>query len=286
MTTDADSLPGPDAAASFIAARVPGWTPQVGMILGSGLSGLAEAISARTVIDYTDIPGFPRTGVEGHLGRLVLGELAGMRVACLQGRVHVYEGIRPRDIQMLVRTLKRLGCAILVLTNAAGGIRVGMGVGSLMLIADHISLLPFSPLAGPNDESFGPRFPAMDEAYDAELRRLMHRAARGAGVALHEGVYAACIGPNFETPAEVLALARLGADATGMSTVPEAIVANHCGMRVVALSAIVALAAGIARESLTHAQTLAVGADISATLERLVVAFLSLLAKEPGAARA
>jgi xanthosine phosphorylase len=286
MHADADSLPGPDAAASFIAARVPGWSPRVGLILGSGLGGIAEAISARATIAYTDIPGFPRTSVEGHRGQLVLGEFAGVPVACLQGRVHVYEGIAPRDIQIPVRTLKRLGCSILAITNAAGGIRVGMGVGSLMLIADHINLLPFSPLMGPNDDAFGPRFPAMDQAYDPDLRHLMHAAARGASMPLHEGVYVACLGPHFETPAEVLALARLGGDAAGMSTVPEAIVANHCGMRVVAVSAIVAAAAGIARQALSHEQTLAVAAGVSATLQRLLASFLEKLPRETGAGAA
>jgi xanthosine phosphorylase len=281
MKPDADDLPGPDAAASFIAGRVPAWTPRVGLILGSGLGDIAEAIAARAAIAYTDIPGFPRTGVEGHRGRLVLGELGGVPVACLQGRVHVYEGIGPRDIQIPVRTLKRLGCTVLVITNAAGGIRVGMAVGSLMLIADHISLLPFSPLVGANDDSFGPRFPAMDRTYDAELRRLMHAASRKAGVPLHDGVYAACLGPQFETPAEVLALARLGADAAGMSTVPEAIVATHCGMRVVAISAIVSAAAGIAREALTHEQTLAVAAEMGAALQQLLTVFLQMLPHEP-----
>lgn len=277
MSAQADSLPGPETAASFVAARVPGWTPQVGLVLGSGLGDIAEAIAVRAAIPYADIPGFPLTGVEGHAGRLVLGTLGGIPVACLQGRVHVYEGVSPRDIQIPVRTLKRLGCSILILTNAAGGIRVGMGAGSLMLIADHINLLPFSPLMGPNDEAFGPRFPAMDRAYDPALRQQMHAAARAAAIPLHEGVYAACLGPQFETPAEVLALARLGADAAGMSTVPEAIVANHCGMRVVAISAIVAAAAGILRESLSHEQTLAVAAQMSMTLRGLLVRFLEML---------
>jgi len=267
----------PDTAAAAIRARAPGFAPRLGIILGSGLGPIAESINAPTIISYADISGFPQPGVEGHAGKMILGTLGGLPVACLQGRVHLYEGKGAEPIKMLVRTLKRLGCESLLLTNAAGSLRAGMGAGSLMMISDHLNMQPANPLAGPNDEEFGPRFPPMEDAYDPELRRMLARVAGRAGIALGEGVYAAILGPSFETPAEIRAFARLGADAVGMSTVPEAIVARHCGLRVAAISVITNLAAGMG-EPLSHEQTLREAAGAATKLQTLIAGYCEALA--------
>jgi len=253
-------------------------TPRVALVLGSGLGGLADGMDRPVAIDYADIPGFPRPSVEGHAGRLLLGDLGGVAVACLQGRVHLYEGAAGPDVRHYIRTLKLLSCEILVLTNAAGSLRREVGPGSLMLITDHINLQPINPLSGPNDDEFGPRFPALDDAYDRELQTRLRAAARAGGVTLHEGVYLACLGPSFETPAEIRAYGRLGADAVGMSTVPEVIVARHCGLRVAAVSAITNLAVGLGDTPLSHAQTLAVAKQCAGDMQRLLTAFFGRLA--------
>jgi xanthosine phosphorylase len=255
-----------------------GWRPRVGLILGSGLGPVADDIAPVLVLPYDRIPGFPRPSVEGHAGRLVLGTLGGARVACLQGRVHLFEEASAADIRTLVHGLKRIGCEMLLLTNASGSLRPDrIPAGGLMALTDHINMTHFNPLVGPNDERVGPRFPAMDGAYDAVLRDLLHRAADAAGVTLHDGVYVGVVGPSFETPAEIRSFQILGGDVVGMSTVPEVIVARHCGMRVAAISAAVCPAAGLG-PSITHAQTLEVGALCSAQLIRLLPAFLERLA--------
>jgi len=268
------------AAQAILAAldRIqPGWRPRVGLILGSGLNPVADGIDPVLALPYAEIPGFPRPSVEGHAGRLVLGHLGGARVACLQGRVHLFEGAQPADIRILVRSLKLIGCDTLLLTNASGSLRPDtIPAGSLMAIADHINMMHFNPLVGANDEDFGPRFPAMDGAYDPALRRHLHAAADAVGVTLHEGVYVAVPGPTFETPAEIRAFQILGGDVVGMSTAPEVIVARHCGLGVAAISAAVCPAAGLG-PSITHQQTLEVGALCSAQLARLLPAFLQRL---------
>jgi xanthosine phosphorylase len=269
----------PHDAAAAIRARAPGFAPRLGLVLGSGLGPLADGIASAIALSYTDIPGFPRPAVDGHAGSLVLGTLGGLPVACLQGRVHLYEGQGATPVKMLVRTVKLLGCEGLLLTNAAGSLRPDMGAGSLMAIADHINMQSMNPLAGPNDDEFGPRFPPMDGAYDADLRARLRAAAGRAGVALAEGIYAAILGPSFETPAEIRALGRLGADAVGMSTVPEVIVARHCGLRVAAISVITNLAAGMG-DSLSHEQTLREAAGAAARLKAVVAAFCEGLAHE------
>lgn len=254
-----------------------GWRPRVGLILGSGLNPVAERIEPVLALPYAEIPDFPRPSVEGHAGRLVLGLLGGVRVACLQGRVHLFEGAGAPEIRTLVRSLKLVGCDTLVVTNAGGSLRPDtMPAGSLMAIADHINFMHFNPLIGPNDDEFGPRFPAMDGAYDPGLRRLLKDAAAASGGVLHEGVYVGVTGPSFETPAEIRALQRLGGDIVGMSTVPEVILARHCGLRVAAISAAVCPAAGLG-PSITHQQTLEVGALCSVQLGRLLPEFLQRL---------
>lgn len=261
-------------AAAVIAERAPGFTPKVGMILGSGLGGLGDQIADAQAISYADLPGFPEPSVEGHAGRLILGTLGGMPVACLQGRVHLYEGHAPQVVQTLVRTLKVAGCETLIVTNAAGSLRTDVEAGSLMLISDHINMQPVNPLTGPNDDSFGPRFPPMSGAYDEELRNQFKTVAAQLGVTLHEGVFVALLGPYFETPAEIRAFKVLGADSVGMSVAPEVIVARHCGMRVAAISVLTNLAAGLSYEELSHEQTLHFANLAAGDLSRLIVAFL------------
>jgi xanthosine phosphorylase len=272
------------AAESILAAidrQRPGWRPRAGMVLGSGLGPFADSIGDPLALPYGEIDGFPRCSVEGHAGRLVLGSVAGVPVACLQGRVHLFEGAEAEDIRTLVRSLKLIGCEILVLTNASGSLRPDeIPVGGLMAISDHINMMHFNPLVGANDDTVGPRFPAMDGAYDPALRLLLKHAAAKTGIRLSEGVYVGVTGPSFETPAEIRAFQRMGGDAVGMSTVPEVILARHCGLRVAAISAPVCPAAGLG-PSITHEQTLTVGVGCAAQLVRLLPAFFELLADAP-----
>ena len=220
-------------------------TPHAGIILGTGLGGLVEEIDIKATIDYGDIPHFPRSHVVGHHGRLVLGEKHGARCVAMQGRVHLYEGHSAATVALPARVLIALGAKVLIVTNAAGGLNPGWAPGTLMLIRDHIDLLRDHALRGPNDDRLGPRFPDMTRAYAPELRALARDAAAAAGVTLEEGVYVAMPGPTYETPAEVRMLQGLGADATGMSTVPEVCVARHMGARVIGISCITNQAAGI-----------------------------------------
>ncbi len=264
-------------AAAVIAQRAPGFKPTAGLILGSGLGGLGDQITDAQAISYADLPGFPEPSVEGHAGRLILGTLGGISVACLQGRVHLYEGHPPQVVQTLVRTLKVAGCETLIVTNAAGSLRSDVEAGSLMLMSDHINMQPMNPLTGPNDDSFGPRFPPMSGAYDEELRDKFKDVAAQLGITLHEGVFVALLGPYFETPAEIRAFKVLGADSVGMSVVPEVIVARHCGMRVAAISVLTNLAAGLSYEELSHEQTLHYANLAAGDLSRLIIAFLERL---------
>lgn len=270
----------PNAATQVIRAKAPGFHPQVALVLGTGIGALAEAIEGPTVIDYGELPGFPRSAVEGHAGRLVLGNLSGVSVACMQGRVHLYEGHPAADLALPIRALRLSGCETLVLTNAAGSLNAEFLPGSLMMLSDHINMTGTNPLIGANDERFGPRFPDMTMAYDRALRRHFADAATALGITLHEGVYLALLGPNFETPAEIRAFRTLGADAVGMSTVPECLVARHCGMRVAAISTLTNLAAGMTGEELSHEQSLAVGAEAAKDLGRLLPAFLASLSPD------
>ncbi len=270
----------PHKAADFVKKAAPGFTPRVGIVLGSGLGDLAEKIEMVASIDYETIPDFPRSSVEGHAGRLILGRLGGMAVACMQGRVHYYEGVNPQDLALPVRMLKLLGIEILLLTNAAGSFKKKMGPGSLMMIKDHINFTALNPLVGANDDEFGPRFFSMEDAYDPTLRRHLAAVAKELGITLHEGVYLHYLGPNFETPAEIRAFKTLGPDAVGMSTTPEVLVARHCGLRVAAISNITNLAAGMSKTQLSHEQTLECAKIAAADLESLVIVFLETLKRE------
>lgn len=234
-----------DSAADFVRAQTnrdrPSEQPLVGLVLGSGLSLLAESIADAITIPYEHIPHFPASTVAGHAGRLLIGALAGQTVVAMQGRIHLYEGYTAEEITFPIRVMHRLGVETLILTNAAGGLNPNFHVGDLMLLVDHINFVGMAghnPLIGPNIPSFGPRFPSMTETYALSLRRLTLTTARNLQISLRQGVYAYLAGPNFETPAEVRLLRLMGADAVGMSTVPEALVGVHAGMRVLGISTI------------------------------------------------
>ena len=254
-----------------------GTRPRVGVVLGSGLGAVADAVEDATVVPYEELPGFPRPGVEGHAGRAVAGQIGGVPVVALQGRAHVYEGVDVDQIRTPVRALCAAGAEILVVTNAAGSLRADLGPGRLMLIEDHINLTGVNVLAGPNEEELGPRFPSLRDAYDPRLRADMRVAARDLGVDLEEGVYLAVSGPSFETPAEIRAFHTLGADAVGMSTVHETTLARHCGLRVAAVSAITNYAEGMSDEPVSHEQTLRDAARAAADLAPLLTRFVGSL---------
>jgi purine-nucleoside phosphorylase len=242
-----------DDAVRLVRSRAP-TKPLVGVVLGSGLGAWADSLSRAVKVPYADIPHMPLSTVPGHAGNLVVGFAGGVPVACLQGRVHPYEGHPAVRAVFGVRLLARLGCRAAVLTNAAGGIRPDFGPGDFMLLSDHLNLSGMNPLVGPNEDAMGPRFPDMSTAYDPPMRALAHEAAGEVGVALHEGVYAALLGPSYETPAEIRMLQRLGADAVGMSTALEVIALRHMGVRCGAMSCITNLAAGISKVELAHAE--------------------------------
>lgn len=270
MTTDTSKI------ASLRDQLKPGFNAKIGLILGSGLGRLAEQLTHVTVIDYADIPGFPVSSVKGHNGKLHLGYLNNVPVACLQGRVHYYEGVDYHKMRTLIRSLKILGCDTVFLTNSSGSLHEAVGVGEVVAISDHINMQFHNPLVGPNDNEFGDRFVGMENAYDPELRQELHHAAKTQGITLHEGVYVGVLGPAFETPAEIRAYRILGADLVGMSTVADVILARHCGLRVVALAAITNLAAGMHNEQLSHEVTLQ-GAKIAADkMMRLIGEFMTL----------
>lgn len=251
--------------------------PRVAIVLGSGLGGLVAEVEDPDVVPYSDIPEFPQCTVEGHMGRLVIGRLEGTCVAMMQGRAHYYEGYSMQQVTFPIRVFRQMGVGVLIVTNAAGGLNPEFQAGDLMLIADHINLVGMAglnPLRGPNDPELGPRFPDMSRAYDAELRAIAHRVAQRDGIPLREGVYIMLAGPSFETPADIRFLRTIGADAVGMSTVPEVTVARHGGMRVLGISGISNtlspdLAAG-GHDDTTHEEVLAAGKVIAPRLAGLI----------------
>lgn len=242
----------------------------IGVILGSGLGDYAEVLEDAVKLPYSEIPGFPRSTVAGHAGMWCCGTLYGKRVVMMQGRFHYYEGYGMKDVTLSVRVMQKIGVKTLIVTNAAGGVNLGYHPGELMVIGDIFSMTAQNPLIGPNLDAFGPRFPDMSCAFDKELRALAHECANEQGFALREGVYAQMTGPTYETPAEIRMLRTLGADAVGMSTVPEVIVARHGGMRVLGISCITNMAAGILDQPLNHA-------EVTETANRVKGQFRSLL---------
>jgi len=258
-----------DAAVSLVRERG-SVKPRVGLVLGSGLGGLVDELEARVEVPYSDIPGWPVSTAVGHAGVLVLGTLQNVPVAAMVGRAHLYEGVTADRVVFGVRVLGRLGIRSLVVTNAAGGINPDFRPGQLVLISDHVNLQGASALAGPNDESLGPRFPDMSDAYDPELRASAREAAIRLGIDLREGVYAAWLGPQFETPAEIRFMRAIGGDLAGMSTVQEVIAARHMGIRVLGISVVTNPAAGVSAEKIDHEAVLEVGARSAGSLTALV----------------
>ncbi len=251
--------------------------PRIAIVLGSGLGDLADQLEDACSIPYQELPHFAVSTAPGHKGRLVLGRLCGREVLCMQGRLHLYEGYPIQQVVFPIRVMKLLGIQTLILTNAAGGVDLSYTPGDLMLLSDHINFMGQNPLTGPNDERFGPRFHDMGSIYNPELRKLAHQAAGELGFSLHEGVYLGYMGPSYETPAEIRAFRLLGANAVGMSTVPEAIAANHCDMDILAISCITNMAAGILPEKLDENHVIEVANKVGARFQALVRRILELL---------
>lgn len=257
-------------AARFINAKTPARAPRAAIVLGSGLGGVADAIQDAVEIPYEEIPFFMRSTVEGHAGRLIVGSLGGVDVVAMKGRFHYYEGYTMEEVTFPVRVFALMGIRTLVLTNASGSTAPHLGPGTLMAIIDHINMMGDNPLRGANDDRFGPRFPDMTGAYAPDYIGIAHDVAREMGIKLAEGVYLGLRGPSYETPAEVRLFAKLGGDALGMSTVPEAIVARHCQMKLLAISCITNIAAGLTHQEINHEEVMEVGARAGRQLGELI----------------
>jgi purine-nucleoside phosphorylase len=273
-----------DALADVRRALPSGAAPRVGLILGSGLGSFADKLEGAVKLPYREIRGFPVARIVGHAGNLVYGTAGGAEVLALQGRAHYYEGHPIRDVIFPARVLIRAGCKTLVITNAAGGIDPKLTPGEIVILRDHLNLMCVSPLLGDNDDELGPRFPDMSEVYDARLRALAALAGDELGLTLRSGVYAALSGPSYETPAEVRMLRTLGADLVGMSTVPEAIAARHMGARVLGLSCVTNLAAGVSPNALSHEEVTETAARVRGQFEALLAGILGRLSQERGGA--
>lgn len=250
--------------------QLKGFKPQIALILGSGLGALADKIKSPIIIKYSDIKGFPQSTVQGHKGQFVCGTLNGKNVICMQGRIHLYEGHNPQDICQIIKTFKLLGVEKLVVTNAAGSLNPNIKAGSIMMIKDHINLSFTNPLIGPNDDTFGPRFPDMSNAYDKELQKLATEIAKEKNINIEKGVYLMVSGPNFETAAEVKTFGLLGADAVGMSTVPEVISASYCGIKTVGFSVITNMGTGLQTNTQSHDETLSMANKAASNLAVLL----------------
>jgi purine-nucleoside phosphorylase len=268
-------------AAKFIQSRTK-LRPKIALVLGSGLGAFADELSSAKRIPFDEIPGFPRSTVEGHAGQLVIGKLGDIAVAAMQGRVHLYESYSAKEVVFPMRVLGRLGIRAAILTNAAGAINLDYNQGALVVIRDHINLQGTNPLIGPNDERFGPRFPDMTQAYWKAYREIAHREAQRLGIQVHEGVYAALRGPSFETPAEIRYLKTIGADLVGMSTAFETIAARHMGIRVLGISCVTNMAAGILDQPLTHAEVMETGERVKGQFISLLRAVIPHLTSELG----
>lgn len=266
-----------NATVAYIRSRTKA-LPKIGIVLGSGLGDFAEELSEAVEIPYSRIPGWPPSTAAGHAGKLIFGKVAGVEVAVMAGRAHLYEGYTPQQVVFGVRTLGRIGVETMVFTNAAGGINLAYGQGALVLISDHINLQGSNPLVGPNDDELGTRFPDMSDAYTASCRGIAKQVAAALNIPLFEGVYAAVLGPSYETPAEIRYLRTIGADLVGMSTVPEVIAANHMGMRVLAVSCVTNMAAGILPKKIDHEEVLETGRRVRGTLTLFMKTLLPKLA--------
>lgn len=272
--TIAEQSPSPlyeraENAARIIRARAP-LEAQIAIVLGSGLGGFADEFEDSVALPYREIPGFVSSTAQGHVGSLVIGKVSGVPVMAMQGRVHYYEGYSLEQVTFPIRTFKLLGVKTLILTNAAGGIDVQLSQGALMVISDHLNLMGVNPLRGPNDERFGPRFPDMSEVYARDLQELASEEAKALGITTRRGVYGALAGPSYETPAEIHMLRGFGADAVGMSTVPEAIVARHMGLRVLGISCITNMAAGISEAPINHEEVMETGQKVRESFTQLL----------------
>ncbi len=266
----------PHLAADYIKKLHPSFKATVAVVLGSGLGQFADELQDSVRISFNDLPGFPKITVHGHGGNLILGYWNGVGVVCLQGRAHTYEGLENYEtVKTYVRTLKLLGCTYFIATNASGSLREDVGPGELMLINDHINLQPHNPLIGPNEEEFGPRFYPLDNAYDKTMRQDLHAIAKKLSIKLAEGVYISVLGPHYETAAEIRAFKVLGADAVGMSTVPEVLVANHCGMQVAVIATITNLATGLAQTAHSHDAVVEMAANAAKQLNRLLKEYIA-----------
>lgn len=265
-----------NAAAAYIRARI-AECPQIGLVLGSGLGDYADTLENAVRIPYAEIPDFPVPTVQGHSGAMVFGKKNGQSVVVLQGRIHYYEGLPQKEITLPIRVLAALGVKTLVLTNACGGVNLSFKPGDLMLISDHINFSGSNPLIGANLDAFGPRFPDMSDLYTASLRKAIKEVAVNNGISLQEGVYAMYSGPNYETPAEIRMFRTMGADTVGMSTVPEALVAGHCGMQVVGISCITNMAAGVLPVKLSHAEVVETAARVHDVFQKLIDIILTVI---------
>jgi purine-nucleoside phosphorylase len=265
-----------EEAKRYLELRVPR-APRVAVVLGSGLGAFAEELDDVIEVPYSNIAHWPRSTAVGHAGKLVFGRIASTETVVMAGRVHLYEGYQPAEVAFPIRVLARMGVRAAVFTNAAGGINLAYHQGALVLLSDHINLQGSNPLRGPNDETLGPRFPDMTDAYSPRLRAIAHEVAAALGTTLHEGVYAAVLGPNYETPAEIRYLRTIGADLVGMSTAPEVIAARHMGVEVLAISCVTNMAAGIRPHKICHEEVLATGAAVRDTLVRLLKALVPRL---------
>jgi purine-nucleoside phosphorylase len=268
-----------DSAAQFILSRT-ALRPRIGLVLGSGLGAFADSLGESSRTPYTDIPAFPRSTAIGHAGQMVVGNAAGVAVAAMQGRVHIYEGYSAQEVAFPIRVFARMGIRAVILTNAAGGIDRNYSQGALVLIRDHINLQGQNPLIGANDDRFGVRFPDMTHAYGKTFRRIAREEADKLGMSLHEGVYAALAGPSYETPAEIEYLRRIGADLVGMSTVAEVIAARHMEIEVLAISCVTNMAAGILDQALSHAEVMETGERVKTKFEALLRAVLPRIENE------
>jgi inosine/guanosine/xanthosine phosphorylase family protein len=274
MSQDARNVIEKGAAA--IRAHFGGDLPKTVLVLGSGIGRFTENLKGARSLPYADIPGFAPSTVAGHAGKLMVGEVAGKKLAIMAGRIHVYEGHPPQAIATLVRILKAAGVEQLILTNASGGLQPDMVAGTLMVVTDHINFAGVNPLIGPNDDAVGPRFPDMTDAYDPRLRCLLLQAAADVAVPVRQGIYLYLTGPSFETPAEVRLFGQFGAQVVGMSTVPECIAGRHCGLRIAAVSLVTNLGAGLSGAPLSHEETLAEAQKAYGGMEKLLLRFLSL----------